>query len=144
MEADFQVSIEFLNDFVLKMRSLVTHVHSRHAKPWIPLREGISNHKMISCRGRNQLYESREVILQDQNVFKRLSASLDPLLNIKEVVMKSWVSCSSIYCFSQRSRDNWLVIDSAMNTTATETFDILFELFPEEVLWDSPFCSLKT
>ena len=89
---------------------------------------------MIGCSGRNQLYESRIVILQDQNVFKRLSASLDPLLNIKEVVMKSWVSCSSIYCFSQRSRDKWLIIDSAMKATATERFDILFEGFLEEEL----------
>jgi hypothetical protein len=29
--------------------------------------------------------------------------------------------------FSQRSRDNWLGIDSAMTATATERFDILFE-----------------
>jgi hypothetical protein len=82
---------------------------------------------MIRCSGRNQLYESRKIILQDHNVFKRLVASLGPLLNIKKVLMKNLVVCTSMSCFSQRSRDKWLVIDSAMKATAIERFDILFE-----------------
>jgi hypothetical protein len=61
---------------------------------------------MISCRGRNQLYEFLKVIVQDQNVFKRLGARLEPLLNIKKVIMKNLVWCSSMYYFSQSSRDS--------------------------------------
>jgi hypothetical protein len=82
---------------------------------------------MISCSGRNQLYESLKVILQDQNVFKWPVASFEPLLNIQKVVMKNLVWCSSMNCFSQRLRNKWLVIDSAMKAIATERFDILFE-----------------
>jgi hypothetical protein len=68
-----------------------------------------------------------EVMYQGQNLFKGLVARLAPFLNIKKAVMKNLVCCSSMYCFSQRSRDKWLVIDSAMKATVVEKFDILFE-----------------
>jgi hypothetical protein len=89
---------------------------------------------MISCSGRNQFYESQKVILQDQNVFKRLVSSFEPLVNIKKVVMKDLVWCSSMNCFSQRSRNKWLIIDSAMKATATKRFDILFQRKYSEIL----------
>jgi hypothetical protein len=75
----------------------------------------------------NQLYEIRKVILQDQKAFKLVVATREPLLNIKKVLMENLVWCSSMFCFSQRSRDKQLVIDSAMEATASERFDILFE-----------------
>ena len=66
---------------------------------------------MISSRGRNRLHEFRKAILHYQNVFERLVASLEPLLNIKKVVMNNLVRCSSVYFLSHRSRDKWFVID---------------------------------
>jgi hypothetical protein len=54
-------------------------------------------------------------------------ARLELLLNVKKVVMKNLVWCSSMFCFSQRPRDEWLVIDSEMKGTATEGFEVLFE-----------------
>jgi hypothetical protein len=61
-------------------------------------------------------------------------AGLELVLNIKNVVMKKLGRNNSMSCFSQSSRDKWLVIDSAMKVTATERFYILFEGFPEEIL----------
>ena len=59
--------------------------------------------------------------------YGRLVVSSEPLWNVKKVVRKDLVWCSSMYCFSQRSRNKWVIIDSAMNVSATETFDVLFE-----------------
>jgi hypothetical protein len=84
---------------------------------------------MISYRGRNQLYQSRKVILQSQNVLKELVAGLEPLPSMKKVVMKNLVRLSSMYCFSQRSKSEWLVIDSATRASATERFEILLNYF---------------